>query len=165
MARVRSGFAVLLLTVALVITSSPAPQAQQSMSNFEADPEIQKIAEAYALDMIDYAKLTHGIDLDWSDDSVQQVERIAAFLHDEHEKAPPTDEQIAPFYKMLGSYIGELFRRNHGAEWGWVTLQGNRFPGMLRKPDSLFWPWGKALNRIVNGAEDNLWHYYRVLLR
>ncbi len=31
------------------------------MTNFEADAEIQKIAEAYALDMIDYAKQTHGI--------------------------------------------------------------------------------------------------------
>ena len=66
---------------------------------------------------------------------------------------------------MLGSYIREVFRRNYGAEWGWVTVQGNRFPGMQRKPDSLFWPWGKALNRIVNGPEDNLWHYYRVLLK
>jgi hypothetical protein len=113
----------------------------------------------------DYAKQTYGIDLDWSDDSVQQVERIAALLHDDYKKTQPSSEQIAPFYKMLGSYVGELFRRNHGAEWGWVTLQGDRFPGMQRKPDSLFWPWGKALNRIVNGPEDNLWHYYRVLLR
>ena len=164
MARVRSGFAALLLAVALVITSASAPQAQQSMSNFEADQEIQKIAEAYALDMIDYAKQTYGIDLDWSDDSVQQVERIAALLHEEYQKTPPTSEQIAPFYRALGSYIGEVFRRNHGAEWGWVTLQGNRFPGMLHKSSS-FWPWGKALNRIVNGPEDNLWHYYQVLLR
>ena len=135
------------------------------MSNFEADAEIQKIAEAYALDMIDYAKQTHGIDLDWSDDSVQPVERIAALLHDDYGKTRPSSEQVAPFYKALGSYVGEVFRRNHGAEWGWVTLQGNRFPGMQHKPGSLFWPWGKALNRIVNGPEDNLWHYYQVLLR
>ena len=165
MARARRGFAVLLLAVALVITWSPAPQGQQSMSNCEPDLEIQQIAEGYALDMIDYAKQTYGIDLDWSDDSVQQVERIAAVLHDEYEKAPPSDEQTAPFYKMLGSNIREVFRRNYGAKWGWVAVQGNRFPGMQRKPDSLFWPWGKALNRIVNGPEDNLWHYYRVLLK
>jgi hypothetical protein len=159
------GFAGLMLTVALLITWSPASRGQQPMSNFEADAEIQKIAEAYALDMIDYAKQTHGIDLDWSDDSVQQVECIAALLHDEYEKAKPTDDQLAPFYKALGSYIGEVFRRNHGAEWGWVTLQRNRFPGMQHRPGSLFWPWGKALNRIVNGPEDNLWGYYRALLR
>jgi hypothetical protein len=108
MARARRGFAVLLLAVALAITWSPAPQGQQSMSNFEPDLEIQQIAESYALDMIDYAKQTYGIDLDWSDDSVQQVERIAV-LHGEYEKAPPSDEQIAPFNKMLGSYIGEVF--------------------------------------------------------
>jgi hypothetical protein len=165
MVRVIRGFAGVMLAVALLITWSSDSRGQQPMSNFEADAEIQKIAEAYALDMIDYAKQTHGVDPDWSDDSVQQVERIAALLHDDYEKTQPSPEQIAPFYKMLGSYIGEVFRHNRGAEWGWVTLQGNRFPGMQHKPSSLFWPWGKALNRIVNGPEDNLWHYYRVLLR
>ena len=94
-----------MLAITLAITSSPAPQGQQ-MSNFEADAEIQKIAEAYALDMIDYAKQTHGIDLDWSDDSVQPVERIAALLHDDYGKTRPSSEQVAPFYKALGSYVG-----------------------------------------------------------
>jgi hypothetical protein len=131
------------------------------MSNFEADPEIQKIAEAYALRMIDYAKDTHGIKLDWTDNSIRVVERIAGAFHDEYKKNPPSSEEIAPFYKGIGSYIGEVFRRNHGADWGWVTLEGERFPGMQSKPGSLFWPWGKALNRIVNGPEDNLWHYYQ----
>ena len=28
----------------------------------------------------------------------------------------------------------------------------------------LFWPWGKAQNRLVNGEEDNLWAYYQVAL-
>ena len=101
MARARRGFAVLLLAVALAITWSPAPQGQQSMSNFEPDLEIQQIAESYALDMIDYAKQTYGIgiDLDWSDDSVQQVERIAAVLHDEYEKAPPLMSRQPPSIK------------------------------------------------------------------
>jgi hypothetical protein len=65
---------------------------------------------------------------------------------------------------MLGSYIGEVFRRNHGAEWGWVALQGSRFVGMERKASNLFWPWGKAQNRIVKGPEDNLWLYYQYLV-
>ena len=32
---------------------------------------------------------------------------------------------------------------------------------MHRDPIGLFWPWGKAQSRIVNGSEDNLWDYYR----
>lgn len=134
----------------------------EPMSNFDADPTIQEIAEAYALDMVDYAKNEHEIELDWSDESVRQIERIAAVLHEEYRKDQPSSEQLAPFYKSLGSYVGEVYRRNHGAEWGWVTLEGDRFPGMQCKTGA-FWPWGRALNRIVNGPKDDIWRYYQSL--
>ena len=44
---------------------------------------------------------------------------------------------------------------------------GQEFPGLKAdKGDTLFWPWGKVHNRLVNGPEDNnVWHYYQVLLR
>ena len=110
------------------------------MSNCEPDLEIQQIAEGYALDMIDYAKQTYGIgiDLDWSDDSVQQVERIAAVLHDEYEKAPPSDEQTAPFYKMLGSNIREVFRRNYAAKWDGLQCKVTAFLECSASPTVCF---------------------------
>jgi hypothetical protein len=144
-------------------TSAFAP-GEEPVSNFEADPRIQQIAEAYALDMVDHARQVHGLEIDWSDDSVQQVERIAAVIHEEYKKNRPTAEQLEAFYKMVGSYIGEVFRRNHGAEWGWVSLQGSRFPGLRARKGTLFWPWGRAMNRIMHGAEDDLWFYYRGLI-
>jgi hypothetical protein len=52
-----------------------------------------------------------------------------------------------------------VYRKNHGAEWGWVTLQGRRFPGMQDKKT-----WGKAHGRVVKGYEDKLWHYYQWLV-
>src|SRR5215470_36272 len=141
----------------------PSRMEEMPVSSFEAESQIQQIAEAYSLDMIDYAKQI-GVELDWSDESIQNVEDIAEALHAAYRKDHPTPEQIEPLYKMIGSYIGEVFRRNHGAEWGWVTLQGSRFPGMEGKADNLFWPWGRARNRIIKGSEDNLWHYYQYLL-
>ncbi len=135
-----------------------------TVSSFEADDKIQQIAEAYSLDMVDYAQQHFGVRLDWSERSIERLERIAATLHEQYMKDRPSAEQIEPFFKMLGSYMGEVFRKNHGAEWGWVSLQGNRFPGMQRAPSTLFWPWGRAQNRVVNGAEDNLLHYYQHLL-
>src|SRR5690606_36250155 len=95
-----------------------------------------------------------SIELDWSDGSIEQVEKIAAALHEDYVRTRPTPEQVAPFYKAIGSYIGEVYRKNHGAEWGWVTLNGQRFPGMWRDKVGVFWPWGKAQNRIINGSED-----------
>jgi hypothetical protein len=128
---------------------------------FEADDKIRQVAEAYAADAVDLARETFGLTLDWSDDSVRKIEAILDRLHAEMPKAKPTEEQLLQFAKILGSYVGEVFRRNHGATWGMVTLGGDSFPGMrAERTRAEFWPWGKAVNRLRNGPEDNVWHYY-----
>lgn len=134
--------------------------------NFVADPKIQRIAEAYALDAVDFAEKTSVGKLDWSDASIVHVETILSSLHTQAATAKPTPEQVFQFAKVFGSYVGETFRRNHGASWGMVMLQGQSFPGL--KADGaagLFWPWGRAQNRLTNGPEDNVWHYCQALLQ
>jgi hypothetical protein len=68
------------------------------------------------------------------------------------------------FAKVFGSYIGEVYRRNHGGEWGMVDLDGQKFPGIKNKFGTSFWPWGRALNRITQGSENNVTDYYKTLL-
>jgi hypothetical protein len=130
------------------------------MSAFEPDGKLQQIAEAYSRDLVTFARQRFDIDLDWSDDSILAVEGLGAELHHEYRRIRPTDKQIEPYFRMVGSYIGEVYRMNHGADWGWVTRDGYRFPGMKRPPRTLFWPWARAHNRIVHGPDDNLWQYY-----
>ena len=134
--------------------------------NFSGDSRYQQISEAYALDAVDFARNNFKTNLNWSDSSVSEVEKILGVLHEQLAVAKPTDQQIAQFAKMFGSYIGEVFRKNHGATWGLVTLQGQTFPGLKASgfEVGLFWPWGKSENRIRNGPEDNVWHYYQVLM-
>ena len=161
-----------LLLIAVIMTFSwsrspaqtrfaPAPPA--AAQNFAPDAKIQAIATAYAQDMVDYAQSRYQIQLDGTDQSIEQIEKIATQLHEAYVKQPPTEDQLNTFIKMLGSYTGEVYRKNHGAEWGWVTLNGNRFPGLRRQQSKLFWPWGKARDRIINGKEDNLFNYYKYL--
>jgi hypothetical protein len=71
------------------------------------------------------------------------------------------------FAKMFGSYIGEVYRKNHGATWGLVEMAGQRFPGLKSESaaSTLFWPWGRPQNRLVDGAENNVWHYYSDLVK
>jgi len=130
---------------------------------FTEDPKLQQIAEAYALDAVDFARDRFKLALDWSDASVMHIETMLAKCHEQ--MVNPTDEQILQFAKLFGSYVGEVFRRNHGATWGMVTLESQSFPGLKASgPAGLFWPWGRAQNRIRNGPEDNVWHYYQQLL-
>jgi hypothetical protein len=131
---------------------------------FVVDDEIRQIAEAYALDAVDFARDAFALRLDWTDGSVQHIETILARMHDEMANARPTEEQILQFAKMFGSYVGEVFRRNHGGQWGMVTLGTDTFPGMqANKGGGCFWPWGRVQKRLANGAEDNVWHYYQHL--
>ncbi len=46
-----------------------------------------------------------------------------------------------------------------------VNLNGQEFPGIQQDGDRLCWPWGRAHKRIVNGLEDNIWHYYQLLIK
>jgi hypothetical protein len=143
--------------------------AQMQSDPFESDPKVQQEAETLSVNMVEVAKKFYGIELDWSDESIRHVERIAEQIYTDFKTSnpPPPQERIDAAYMLLGSYIGEVFRRNHGANhgatWGWVKLHGERFVGMQGNPQ-LFWPWGKAKKRILNGSEENLWLYYQWLV-
>jgi len=134
--------------------------------SFSADPNIQKMAEAYAQDATDFSAKQFGITLDWSDGSIASVENELAQMSASYTSAKPrpTEEQVMSFAKAYGSYVGEVYRRNHGATWGMVTLGGQKFPGLRTDSGVNFWPWGRALNRITKGAEDNVSDYYTALL-
>ena len=134
-------------------------------TTFEQDARLQQVAEAYAQDAIDFARAHYSKRLDWSDDSVRHVEEIAAHLHNSLPDPPPPEEEILAFAKMFGSYVGEVFRRNHGAAWGLVALGDQKVPGLKGSHDGVtFWPWVRVHKRLVNGPEDNVWHYYQLLI-
>jgi hypothetical protein len=136
-----------------------------SSVNFIPDDKIQKIAEAYALDACNFLGNHFKITLDWSDSSIQHIESVMDRFHQESANAKPTPEKVMQFAKLFGSYIGEVYRKNHGATWGLVEMEGQRFPGLkAQSSGTTFWPWARAHKRLVNGAEDNVWHYYSALI-
>ncbi len=133
--------------------------------SFAEDPKIQQIAAAYSLDAVEFANSHFSVVLNWTDMSVRHVERILSIMHDQLVLAEPSDGEVFHFAKMFGSYVGEVFRRNHGATWGMVNLFGESFPGLKANGHAgLFWPWRRAQNRLLHGPEDNMWHYYQMLI-
>jgi len=137
--------------------------AQMQPEKFESDTQVQQVALTYGINMVDAAKRFYGIELDWSDESIRHLEWIAERMYVEFKTTNPPAKRIEAAYMLVGSYLGEVYRRNHGAQWGWVNLGGERFVGMQSNTE-LFWPWGRAQKRIANGSEENLWHYYQYLL-
>jgi len=132
---------------------------------FKEDSNVLELAQAYSLDAVEYGEKS-SMFLTWSDVSVRRTESILKDLHDEIDSANPSEDQIDTYAKIFGSYIGEVYRKNHGATWGIVELDGKAFPGLKCDGKAgLFWPWGKVQNRIINGPEDNVWDYYQALVK
>lgn len=156
-----------LLTWAPLTISNVARADSTGSPSFSPDPTIEKVAEAYAQDAVDFSAKQFSIKLDWSDASMADVERALSKMHASYADTnpKPSDEQVMSFAKGFGSYVGEVFRRNHGGEWGMVTLGDHRFPGLRTTSGTNFWPWARAFDRITKGPEANISDYYNVLLK
>ena len=136
-----------------------------------AEVTIADMMQAYAQDTVDYARNQFQVDLDFSENSLQQVEQILATLHNALPKGAlgklfksgPSQEQIGDMAKGWGGYIGEVIRRRWGGEW---TTETAAYPGTvitLRVLGYDIFPPAKVYKRLTNGSEDNIWHYYQVL--
>ena len=131
-------------------------------------PTINDMMSAYSEDAVDFAKQNFDVALDFSDVSIEQVEAIADRLYQTIPhgfmaklfRKGPSEEELEQICKMLGGYIGEVFRRAKGGDWA-INPEFNVL-GVQRDKAWIFPP-SKVHKRLSNGAEDNLWSYFRVL--
>lgn len=105
------------------------------------------------------------ITLDYSPKSVEQVETILAKLHDQHHQTPIEDAQLTKAALKWGGYIGEVIKTQRECDWAIDSSAGG--PGSLPivyddKSESFPVQW--CYKRIVNGAEDNVWHKFTILV-
>jgi hypothetical protein len=131
---------------------------------FAPDAKVKAIAAAYALDAVDFAQQAMSVELDWTEPSIMSVETVLDRMHKSIPKDKPSRNDMEVVAKMFGSYLGEVFIRHHGGDWGMVTLDGETSPGIrAARNGSMFWPWARAIKRLENGSEDNVWDYYQQL--
>ena len=137
-------------------------------------PTVGDMMAAYAGDAVNHAKAACGITLDYSPDSVRQVENVLEQLYSAMPRGflarlfgkRPSDGDVWSICKMYGGYIGEVVRRAGGGEW---VLDTEITPGeqviALRKGDGRMFPPSKVQKRLTNGSEDNVWFYFQVLMK
>jgi hypothetical protein len=111
------------------------------------------------------AKLEWKESLDFSEDSLDAIERIMSKLHARSKQAAPeggfTEEQITQASKMWGAYVGEVIRRRYGGQWSTAA------DGVLQLALSGYTaqPIVKVRSRIVNGPADNIRFYYAAIAK
>ena len=99
-----------------------------------------------------------SVTLDYSEASVQVLEDYIE-QHNKLGLAPEND--IAPNTKYWGAYLGEVFRRNIGAEWFHFKNAQFEADGVKYKHVIAF-PAAKVRKRIMEGKAHNLVAFYKV---
>lgn len=112
---------------------------------------------------IQTAKLTFDESLDFSSDSLDQVERIMSKLHKQATEPGAdklTEQQVSELSTLWGIYVGEVIRRYYGGQWALVggvpdlTLGGKNAS-----------PIDKVRKRITGGPMDNLKYYFTSIMK
>lgn len=142
---------VVLFFLACFIVSAEAQQAQPLP--FIENPTIKRMAERYASEAIEVSKSRFGVSLNYSAESINDVSKILDKLHQSYvaRKGDMMDEEVMTMSKSFGSYIGEVIRRRHGAEWGTANFEGQDFPAVRSRAGLVYLPWSRAASRIVTG--------------
>ena len=137
-----------------------------------AEPTVNDMMSAYAEDAVEVALQGFGVKLDYSESSIELVEQILGMYYQTIPKgffarlfkSKPSTEELSQVSKKFGGYIGEVFRRSHGGEWGFNhEISPGSIIISLCKDDLQIFPPTKVYKRLTNGPEDNVWSYFRVI--
>lgn len=114
---------------------------------------------------VEEASSKHHVKLDFTPESVERVESILADLHDTHRRSSIDDQKLVKEALKWGGYIGEAIKRQRTSEWAVDSAVGGpgSFPIVYADEDESF-PVRWCYKRIVNGAEDNVWHKFEILV-
>jgi hypothetical protein len=134
--------------------------------DFVPDDGVRQAAEASAADAVRIAQQQFKLKLDGSEASIEDVERALLALNASYAVAAPKpkDAELMPFATAFGAYVGEVYRKNHGATWGRVTLNGSTYDGFRTASGVDVWPAGRVLNVITDGADNDIAYFYRKLV-
>jgi hypothetical protein len=123
--------------------------------------------EAMALAYADQAvMLAHDFNahLDFSENSLMEVEAILGALSRDMPASKPSDDDVSEICKVWGSYLGEVVRRRFGGDWSIETYPGKQFATLtLTVNGNKLFPSMKIHRRLTEGDGDNIWNFYKMV--
>lgn len=90
-----------------------------------SQPTITTVMHTHAEDAVAYAKSRFRMDLDFSSQSLERVDRILAAMYYDIPRTffakllrrGPTYDEVWTYSKMWGGYVGEVIRKRWGGTW------------------------------------------------
>lgn len=123
----------------------------------DINAKMRKMAEQAVIDAWSLNKVA----LNYSPESVENVEKILGIRQKWYVEKKFTDKDIRAEALILGAYIGEVIRRQYGGTWAEdddVSGPGS-YPLNWGKVRS--YPYSWCYKRLTQGSEDNVWLKYR----
>lgn len=123
---------------------------------------LEEMMLTYATEAVRVASDDHGMDLDFSPESVSQLETVLAA------RSPVSEADLDYEIKLWGSYFGEIFRRRYGAEWVMALYpdpERRASGGELSMPaldirGSQLYPLLKIQRRLTMGPSEDLTAFF-----
>src|SRR5437016_1246452 len=124
--------------------------------------EIAPMMQAFAEQAVRLGR-EFKINLDYSEGSLEEVERLLARFHDELTSAN-AGSKLEEMARIWGGYLGEVVRRRFGGEWSIESYPGGDFLIVaLNVGGSRLFPSMKVHKRLSDGAGENLWSFYQMM--
>jgi hypothetical protein len=153
-----------------VLHLMPLEPVAMVMSKIQSLDELMRNQAQVA---VEFSAQVFGVTLDYSEASIEQVEKILGKLYDSIPKETsdsivkksPTPQEILNKVSMaMGGYIGEVLKRQWGGKWKQNSpLKPDQKLLTLETVGIDVWPHMKVEKRLTNGPEDNVWFYFRAL--
>jgi len=153
--------AILIVVAALVAAAWFRTRSRQAPIKFEST---EQFVEWLAAEAVKDASENNHVQLNYSVDSIKQVEQVLGGLHDQYAKNPASVSAKGPG-SAYGAYIGEVIRRTEpGAHWQRDGEMGEKtYPIVWGPTQGHSYPMAWCAHRIENGPEDNVWMKYYAL--
>jgi hypothetical protein len=148
----------LLLVVTLVFSylvslrKKPAPREFKSTDEFIQWLSSEAIKDAEQ----------NNVKLDYSPESVRDVEKILGKLHQQYVQSP-SSVAVMGISAAYGAYIGEVIRKTEeGVRWERDDQMGEKIYPLIWGTGHSY-PMGWCQRRITDGEEDNVWVKFSIL--
>jgi hypothetical protein len=150
---------VLILLAILLLHQLRRPAAEPLYQDLDA------LMTAHAGDAVDRAAKDFGTRLDYTPESVQQVEAILAQLHERHVRQPLSDRERGREARLWGAYIGAVIKRLRPCTWKRdSTVAGEAALPLVFPDGSETYPCSWTSKRISNGESDNVALKFKFLI-
>jgi hypothetical protein len=121
--------------------------------------DIDQYMASLATNAVERARSGYGITLDYSSNSVQEVEKLLAMKYDMQKTRPMSERDVEDAAHLWGAYIGEVMKLKRPAHWARdsAAAGADALPIVFNDTREESYPCAWVYHRLKNGEGDNVW--------